>query len=296
MAFVLLSSCQDTFLDPFENDERFYSVYGFLDPLEEIQKVRVIPVTRFPEDIVNAADPQAFLDAKVQLRDLTIPRIYEWWPLLEEDKDGSFVHTFSDTMIVEAGHTYQLEILRSDGILTTAKTTVPRVRTDQLLLKSLPVVLSDSSVIQQIGIPEIPALWDMQVVYLVEGSEFRERVFVAYDKNLLSSHDDQWRYNLQLTSDQDSIKAYAQKTLNATGQLGDSISLTGMGVQFRIIDDQWFPIFAEQDMVKLAQPGAFSNVENGYGVFGSMGLYQEEWEISSELAELLGYPLTVEVN
>ncbi len=295
---LVLTSCSDTFLDPFDNEDKYYTIFGYLDPLEEIQQLRLIPITRFPEDIIAPHEPQAVIDAKVYLRDLTIPRVERWWPVLEEAEDGSYVHTYVDTMEVKAGHTYQIEIVRSDGIMTTAKTTVPRVRTETLLLRNGPVQLSDLSVFQEIGVPNTPELWDMQVIYMVEGTggSYSERVMVAYDHNQLSSNDGVLRYNLSLTADQEPIQFKAQQRLNSLGSANTSISLTAMGVRFRIIDDAWFPLFKKTDVLDLAQPGTFSNVENGYGFFGSMGLYEEEWEVQPELANLLGYPLTIQVN
>ena len=38
-----------------------------------------------------------------------------------------------------------------------------------------------------------------------------------------------------------------------------------------------------------AQPGTLSNVENGYGFWGSIGYYVQEWETSFEFSWLLGY-------
>ena len=58
------SSCSDTFLDPFENEETYFSIYGYLDELERDHAVRVIPVTRFPEKILSPSDPQATIDAQ----------------------------------------------------------------------------------------------------------------------------------------------------------------------------------------------------------------------------------------
>ncbi len=54
IAFGLLSltSCSDTFLDPFENDGRYYSLYGFIDASETVHHLRVIQVTRFAEEIL----------------------------------------------------------------------------------------------------------------------------------------------------------------------------------------------------------------------------------------------------
>jgi len=42
-------ACSDTIIDPFENDEQYFTVWGYLDQLSSNHSVRVIPVTRFPE-------------------------------------------------------------------------------------------------------------------------------------------------------------------------------------------------------------------------------------------------------
>ena len=74
------------------------------------------------------------------------------------------------------------------------------------------------------------------------------------------------------------------------------VTLTAMGVQFRIIDDAWYPLLSGEDLATLSQPGYVSNVVNGYGLFGSLGVHREEWMVSRELAERLGYPITVDID
>ena len=59
------TGCDQTALDPFDNDERYFTVWGYLDELETQHSVRVVPVTRFPENILTTHDDQSFLDAKV---------------------------------------------------------------------------------------------------------------------------------------------------------------------------------------------------------------------------------------
>ena len=31
---LAVAACDDTFIDPFDNDERYYTIYGFLDAVE----------------------------------------------------------------------------------------------------------------------------------------------------------------------------------------------------------------------------------------------------------------------
>jgi len=184
-------------------------------------------------------------------------------------------------------------VIRNDEKRSSATTKVPRIAGSKIVLKSGAVVLSDSTVVQEIGIPGIPALWDMSVIYLVEGPDYRDRTFVPYPKAEAPDSDGLWRYRLQVTADQDSIIARARRFVLSQNRKDIPVTLTAMGIQFRIIDGAWFPLFSEDEILRLAQPGTLSNVVNGYGLFGSMGLYREEWEITPEEAANLGYPIQV---
>jgi hypothetical protein len=48
-------------------------------------------------------------------------------------------------------------------------------------------------------------------------------------------------------------------------------------LQVRILDANWDPPLGVFDPEVLSQPGVLSNVENGYGIWGGVGLYQYTW-------------------
>ncbi len=293
---LTLSGCDDTFLDPFENDQRYFTVYGFLDPLQIRQSVRIIPVTRFPEDIRGPAEGQAFIDARVYTRDLTDSTSTLWTHELKKLGDGSYIHLYHADFLVKPGHTYRLDVIRNDEKRSTATTTVPKPASDKFVLASGPVVRGDSTVIQEISLPGISALWDLNAVYLVQGPDYIDRTFVPYKTPSGPGLDGLWKYQLNITADQDSIIARAQRFMSNGAIDTLPVTLTSLGVQFRIIDSAWHPLLIEEDVVKLSQPGVASNVINGYGIFGSMGLHREEWEISAQVAKVLGYPISVDVD
>ena len=68
------ASCGDTFIDPFDNDDQFFTIYGYLDVIQTEHAVRVIPVTRTPEHITSPSDGQATIDAVVTSTDLSTGR------------------------------------------------------------------------------------------------------------------------------------------------------------------------------------------------------------------------------
>ena len=77
----------------------------------------------------------------------------------------------------------------------------------------------------------------------------------------------------------------------STGQqpTGAPYGLTALGFQVRILDKNWDPPEGVFNLKVLAQPGALSNVNNGYGFFGSIGVYREEWNVE-HMSLALGYP------
>ena len=87
------ASCDDTFIDPFDNDARYYTIYGFLDVRETEHAVRVIPVTRFPERITSTSGPQSSIDATVTSTDLHTGATIIWRHNLEKLSDGTYGHS-----------------------------------------------------------------------------------------------------------------------------------------------------------------------------------------------------------
>ena len=287
------TGCNDTFLDPFDNDQRYFTVFGYLDPLQTRHTVRVIPISRFREDIQGPAEDQAFIDARVYTRNLTDSTSTLWQHELKRLEDGSYVHLYHANFFVRSGVTYRLDVIRNDGITNSSTTKVPSTPSKKIVLASGPTVRSDGSITQEVRISDVDALWDLQAVYLVEGPGYRDRVFVPYDKPQAPGDDGLWRFQLDLLADQDSIISRAQAFMRRQGGDQLPVTLTAIGVQFRIIDGAWYPLFLEDDLDVLSQPGVLSNVVNGYGLFGSLGLHREEWAVSSPIAESLGYPIQV---
>lgn len=293
LLFVLFAgtSCDDSFIDPFENEDRFFTVYGFLDVLEVSHAVRVIPVTRHAERITDPADPQAAIDARVVSTDLLSGETVAWTHALERLEDGTFGHVFRARFIVRPGRTYRLEVIRSDGVRTTAETTVPSIPDAALFRLAPPLFSADSTVVtQEIDMPRITSPWAIQAVYLYGGGIVNRRVFVPYGR-AGGRTGDGWHLTLNISADQPAVRAAIAEDL-AAGRLaeGGPVFLTAMGLQLRVLDQNWDPPEGVFDPEVLAQPGALTNVEHGYGFWGSIGLYIQEW-YAGDLSEALGYSL-----
>ena len=283
------SGCDDTLIDPFNNDERYFTVYGYLDMLETQHHLRVVPVTRFAEDIESTSG-EFDIDAQVFTTDMMTGTRTQWehtYALLE---DGTFGHVFKAQFLVQANRTYKLEIVRSDGKVTTAETSVPVVHTATLFEKGPVVFEQDSSfVYQDLHIPQITSPWEVNLIYLWSIDGINRRIFVPYGRPGFRT-DDGWQMRINLSDDQEAVKENVQWSIDQ-GMIpnGDTYNVNAMGVQIRMLDKSWDPPNGVFDPEVLAQPGIMSNVQNGYGFFGSVGLYIEEWNIA-DLSTALGHP------
>ena len=289
MGLLLCTSCDDTAIDPFDNEGKYFTIYGYLDILETQHEVRVIPVTRREAVIESPTSSNANIDAVVTSTDLTTGEIRRWGYALEELEDGTFGHIFRSSFLLHPGRTYRLEVTRSDGIVTSAETTIPVVD-DPALFERGPVVFEDDStrIYQDIVVPRIPSPWDIQAIYLWGGGTINRRVYVPYGRRGERTEDG-WKLTIEMTEDQAVVRQNIDESIEI-GTINEStlVAMTSMGLQIRILDEKWDPPEGVFDPDALSLPGSFSNVENGYGFWGAIGLYIQEWNIC-DLSTSLGY-------
>ena len=265
------SGCSDTFLDPFDNDERFYSIYGYLDSRESNHRIRVVEVTRFAEAIEAPTPDETNFDAQVTSTDLRTGETTRWVHSLEHLENGLWGHIFKAKFLVRPGRTYRLEVTRSDGKVSSAETTVPRfpVTVPQPAALFYPYELSpDSGKATEIFVPDIASPWDMVVSYDLEG----RFIHLPYGRPGFRTDDGGWKFDIDMSNDAPRLRS--QLGLSPTAELP---LLHAILLQIRALDSNWDPPEGVFDPEILAQPGTMSNVENGYGFWGSIGLYQYTW-------------------
>ena len=290
LAFLLLTvaACGEAFIDPFDNDERYYTIYGFIDEAKNFvpgteHTVRVIPLTRFPERITSPTDDQAFIDAVVTSMDVRTGESHRWEHSLEKLDDDTFAHIYRTSFFVRPGRTYRLEVRRSDGITATAETKVPAPGGIEIDFGDPRVDPESGAVTQDIMLSRTPSPWNIEVIYHIgDPTCFRgSPQTLFYGRVGVPMGDDGWRFTINLTADLDRL---AQEDV-----LRPSINtLCAMSLRVSLLDGNWTPPEGIFDPEVLAQPGTLSNVENGYGFWGSIGLYQHDWVIGDELRGLLG--------
>ena len=291
IAFVF-NGCDSTSIDPFQNESRYYTVYGYLDQTQNFVSgsshvLRVIPVTRRSAVITSPDEANANLDARVFTIDTQSEQEIEWRYSLEELSDGNYGHIFRANFFVLPGRTYRLEIRRSDGVISSAETTVPSL-SSTIAQRPAPIMGVDSSdVRQEIVLPDLNAIWDMTLIYrLRQGSCFNPNTTIHKIPYGRPGNPTErgWQLTAQVAQDKGAI----DQEFGFTDRF-----LCAMGVEVKILDRNWELPNSAEAIEALAFSNVPSNVQNGYGFFGSIGLLQYDWQISDELAELLGQPTPV---
>ncbi len=287
---LAVAACDDAFIDPFDNDQRYFTIYGFIDEIKNFEPgaehtVRVIPLTRFAERITSPTDDQATIDAVVLSTDVLTGETHPWDHTLEPLDDGTYAHIFRTRFFVRSGGTYRLDVRRSDGTTATAETTTPRLPTSVPQRKAIEES-PDAVITQAVYLPELASPWEILIIYHVvfatkpHGVDVR----IPYGRSGERTDDGGWRFTLNLSEDVPRVR----ETNAQTNKVEVPLSLTAMGLLIKILDANWDPPEGVFDPEVLAQPGTLSNVDNGYGFWGSIGLYQRNWTVDPDIAERLG--------
>jgi hypothetical protein len=284
LAGVLFASCEDSFIDPFANDGKYFTLYGYLDESKNFQPgtlhaVRVVPITRSSPVVDDPDSPNAQIDAEVFSIDVETGQEVRWGHSLVELADGTYGHLFQTRFFIEAGATYRLEVRRSDGIVARAETRVPT--TTSIVPDAAEPIVTDGVMRQEVLLPGVRSLWDVEIIYQIgdaicfQGSPAR----VSYGR-VGTSSEAGWRLRVNITDD---VRELEQR-------LGTSDwRVCSIGIRTRIMDSAWTPPGDVFDPETLALPASLSNVDNGYGFFGSLGLLQANWPFSESNSALLGH-------
>ena len=291
MLALSIAGCDDSFVDPFENQEYYYTVFGYLDILEIDHSIRVIPITRSSAVVIDPAQAEAFIDAEVFTTEVERDITHEWEHHLEKLADGTYGHVFRQSFVAQPGKTYRLDVVRSDGMTATAFTTMPHLP-DSSVFNINPVQFREDStrLLQQIHIPEIGAPWDIEAVYRWSDGQVARRIFVPYGR-AGSTNDSAggWNVTLDLSSDQSFVRDHIREQMTVGSIFDDTpITLATVGLRIRMLNPDWDLPIDPYDPKIYAFPETLSNVENGYGYFGSLGVYTQEWDIC-EFSQALGY-------
>ncbi len=273
-----LAGCEET-IDPFIEDNRFYTVWGYLDTASNTQFIRIEALRR----TLGLTDDGA-IDAIVTTTAREDGNTVVWRDSLITFDDGSIGTVFYAPFRPIPGWTYDLVIERSDGARSEAFTTVPPAPGVQIEDPRIVV----TSVTQDITWPSVDAEpFRVEVWYRFLGNSPRDpftEAVVVYDEDEFGEFvDGGWRVRVDFIEDRFDVA-------EILGVAEDTrLPLLGVGVRLTMTDDAWRPPGGVFDPEILVQPGTFSNVNNGFGFFGAVNQYTTEWTLTETITERIGY-------
>ena len=117
-ALLGLSACETTF-DAFKENDRYFSITGYLDAGADTQFIRIEPL----RDSLLLGTTS--IDVEVTLEHLATGIKKTWNDSLFEFSEGVYAHNYWSPEAVQPLETYRLEVKQPDGITSTALITLP---------------------------------------------------------------------------------------------------------------------------------------------------------------------------
>lgn len=260
---LLTLGCEESVNTRLEIDRPF-SIYGLINPKADTHAVRVFEI----QSVIRLVRPDP-IDAVVTTTLLQSGATTAWQDSVIQLANGNVRHVYWAAFDATAGETYRLDVTRSDGATSSAVTTVPPPVT-------LEVLEPDSTLIRGALQPlfirgQAPALPRIDVEYLVAGihpdggtAGFRS-VTVNY-AGRPTRQADGWLLEIDLLEDFRTIFQIIDQDEEVSAAL---IVLREMVVRVHVGDEQWVSPAGVFDAEVLVEPGTFTNVDNGFGFFGS---------------------------
>ncbi len=281
MTVVFGTGCEDQ-VNPFVEEDRYFTIFGYLDTASDQQFVRVIPLrTDF------AGLEAGTIDATVTSLEVESGQVITWQDSVVTYDDGSTGHVFHAPFRPIPGWTYELTVAREDGNRAQASTTIPTVAGVELDEPTISV----AAVFQKIRWTDVdfpPFRVEVWYRFLnsAPGRPFLDAV-IPYgnvgDQFGQIVQGDKWEVLVRLTDDKEDV----------TRELGVSDDaepfLMSVGMRLTMTSDSWRPPDGVFDREVLVQPGTFSNVDGGFGFFGSVNQYTYEWTLEPNITSLIGY-------
>jgi len=262
LSLVLVIGCDDS-VSPSIGEERPYTIFGYLDPTTSTQLLRVIPIaeTITDVDLVN-------LDAEVRTIHEESGAVTVWRQVPVEFSDSTEGIIYSAEFTPEYEETYRLEVESQSGEISRAQTTIPN---------EVNISLLTTSTLFRPGIfieGELPNLVQAGILYdavalqpaISTQSDIRVPILVSY-RGEQDRSDGGWEIRANLRDDFEQVR----QAMDGVCLTTPFITIRGADFRAFVGDETWVPPgnAADFDEGLLVQPGTFSNIENGFGFFGS---------------------------
>lgn len=257
---LIFGGCTETF-EPFQENDLYFSIYGYLDAAADTQFVAVTPLRKFV-----SADA-APIDAAVMLEHLETGRTTSWRDSLFRFSNGSVGYVFWSKEPVEPGHNYRFTVTRSDGATSTTTVRMPPAFPDpELRTNLIPFSPLPPPRLQNIGLLGIEKLVDLRIVYTLRTEEggVSDPVTLSYVDKVRPGSGNRMGLSFDAYEDVRSLfPGNCPQVLTATVIAGGGTS-------------DW-PDFFRLDDEMLADPNLTGNIRNGMGFLGGAIRWERPW-------------------
>ena len=242
----------------------------------------------FPVEGRLAPRDSALLDAAFRSTDLQSGEARVWRDSLIREPSGLYEHVFWSPFRAAYGHTYRIEVVRSDSAASHVEAAVPQ---NARLLLQEPVTRSGVS--QAVVIEgDVPRLLRVEVIYSVDilraGTlQKLETVSVSLPYAAATARTDGgWTISIDLT---EAYRTLAERLRQAYALPSLDLRLLVMDLRLIVANEAWDPPGGEFDADVLVQPGTMNNVENGFGFVGAGYRLRQQWKPVNGVLEQAGF-------
>lgn len=283
---LLMAGCEEDVVAVSGTDQP-YTLWGVLNPLSDTQFVRVFPI----EGTLHAgvAEPLA---ARFVSRNLTTGDEHRWRDSVIVDDRGIVGHIFYAPLRAEYSHSYQLELAGDDERASSVEVAVPAETN---------LTLGEPDTSQGVLLPgqilnNPPRLVKSELVFrtgYVTGFSSGGCPLYAYNDYAISYDDrirpidDGWWFLVNLREIYRFVVSNVGEDPLYLRQFG--ITLGQIRFETIVANREWAPPDGMFDPNVLVQPGAMSNVNNGFGFIGAGYRLSRPWTLPPRVIELSGF-------
>ncbi|PAP76291.1 hypothetical protein [Rubrivirga marina] len=250
------AGCSDV-VDPTVGTNQVFSLYGYLDPAADRQAIRVVPIGQ----TIDEATPEV-LDAVVTTTEAGSGETVTWRDSLVTYRDGSIGHVFVADYTPTPGGRVSVNVAASDGREATVEVEVPPLARSEIgapfninaltnypvTVRGVPRVLGGTLRLYVTGLPTAPADTSTLVVPVDEYTIRQEGAdWVVVVPFLLA----------------------VQDYLRSANLAGVGLTLIEAEFAAFVTNEAWAVPEGGFDLDAIVEPGAFSNVDGGFGFVGS---------------------------
>ncbi len=278
---ILFSGCDET-VNPILGSDETFSFYGFFNPREDTQAIRVYSI-----DGILKPETSQKLDAIVTSKNKKTGETVLWRDSTIVFKNQTVGHVFYALFRPEHGGEYTFEALRSDGKRAYLDLIVPNDGDAELVS----ILSTRSSVIAELHWKNVPrvlqaiATYSVRIPFPDRSDTTTIRVRIPSGQAQQTSSGD-WKVTILPSTDIGTI--FSTLVL----QPGTSpILLNEIEVSVFVVSDNWVPPTGAFDADLLVQPGTFDNVEGGFGFIGSGYFDNYTFELSDKQKQDAGFAI-----